>query len=71
MTKADFYSRFKTVVSAEEYEAQVLSSERRLLPVSAQAVLDGGEPTSDYWAFLCDQADVNDISETSEEESNQ
>lgn len=65
MTKADYYSRFKTVASAVEYENQVLSSERRLLPASAQAVLDGKEPSAEYWAFLCDQADVNDISETS------
>lgn len=68
MTKEDYYSRFKTVASAVEYETQVLSSERRLLPVSAQDVLDGKEPSAEYWAFLCEQADVNDISETNEEE---
>ena len=37
---------------AEAEETAILSVGREFLPPCALAVLDGGEPTAEYWAFL-------------------
>ena len=37
---------------AEAEETAILSVGREFLPPCAIAVLDGGEPTTEYWAFL-------------------
>jgi hypothetical protein len=40
-----------------EFENQALSIGREFLPVEVRIVMDGGEPTSAYWAWLCSQID--------------
>ena len=39
------------------HETACLSIGRNLLPACAVAVLDGGKPTPDYWAWLIEQID--------------
>ena len=38
-------------------EQAILSIDREFLPPCALVVLDGGEPTEDYWAFLISQTE--------------
>ncbi|MET0410418.1 MAG: hypothetical protein ABW217_03940 [Polyangiaceae bacterium] len=38
-----------------EFETQTLSAGREFLPPAAIAVLEGAEPTSEYWAILVSQ----------------
>lgn len=41
---------------ANAFETALLSAiERRYLPPCALAVLDGGEPTPEYWSYLIGQ----------------
>jgi hypothetical protein len=41
-----------------EFENQVLSAGRALLPPCAVAVLDGGEPSEEYWDFIAEQFEL-------------
>lgn len=56
--RTDFLSLFPNASAAVEFENQVLSIGRDLLPPAAVAVLDGAEPTADYWAFLASQVEA-------------
>lgn len=44
---------------AVELEQQFLSIGRAFLPQCAIGVLDGGEPTAEYWQWLCSQVEVS------------
>ena len=47
-----------TVNAKIEFEDQVLSAPRTMLPPCAVAVLDGGEPSDEYWQFLVEQFEL-------------
>lgn len=47
-----------TVNAKIEFENQVLSAGRHFLPPCAVAVLDGGEPSDEYWQFLAEQFEL-------------
>lgn len=47
-----------TVNAKIEFENQILSAGRMLLPPCAVAVLDGGEPSDEYWQFLAEQFEL-------------
>jgi hypothetical protein len=55
-TETDFRTMFSTLDHAKQFEDQALSAGREYLPPCAVAVLDGTPATSEYWAWLCDQA---------------
>lgn len=44
-----------TIGEKVEFENQVLSAGRDCLPPCAITVLDGGEPSEEYWQFLAEQ----------------
>jgi hypothetical protein len=48
-------------VNTEDY---ILSCGRECLPGCAIAVLDGAQPTADYWAFLLEQLAQIDLLDT-------
>jgi hypothetical protein len=50
-----FCDLFSSVFEAGEFESAVLSIGREFLPACALTVLDGGESTEEYWAFLASQ----------------
>ena len=51
--RLEFVAKAEEVGSyAEAEETAILSVGREFLPACAIAVLDGGEPTAEYWAFL-------------------
>ena len=50
---AEVCEAFGTDVLAEEQA--ILSVGREFLPAEALAVLDGGEPTAEYWGWLAEQ----------------
>ena len=54
--RAEFFAYATEIGStpiAEEHA--ILNAGREFLPACALAVLDGAEPTADYWAFLLAQ----------------
>ena len=57
MTRENFVSKFDSLTEAVEYEHATLNSGREFLPACAVTVLDGGEPTPEYWAWICGQVD--------------
>jgi hypothetical protein len=53
----DFYRLlFDNRTDAVEFENQALSIPRAWLPACAQAVLDGADPTPEYWDWLSQEA---------------
>lgn len=54
-TGADWEKANGSAFKAGEMEQQILSIGRELLPACAVKVLDGGQPTPEYWAFLLSQ----------------
>lgn len=56
-TRDEFLALFPSPSAAIEFEQQVLSIGRALLPPPALTVLDGGEATSEYWAWLIGQVE--------------
>jgi hypothetical protein len=55
MRKQTFYTLVGGVPEAQDFEERVLNSGREFLPKCAQDVLDGEEPTNEYWDFLTTQ----------------
>ena len=57
-TREEFIALARSVGSDPIAEEQaILSIDRAFLPECALTVLDGGEPTADYWAFLISQTE--------------
>jgi len=54
-SKQAFENMVPNIVARVAFEDSVLSCGREFLPPEALQVLDGGEATDAYWAFLCDQ----------------
>lgn len=54
-TREDFLSKFTTPTEAIAFETYVLGSGREFLPNHVHRVLDGQEPTAEYWEFLIEQ----------------
>lgn len=54
-TREDFLSKFSTPTEALAFETYVLSIGREFLPSHVHRVLDGQEPTAEYWEFLIEQ----------------
>jgi hypothetical protein len=55
VTRADFVALCGGEQDAMGSETEILGSGIEFLPPSARVVRDGGEPTSDYWIWLCAQ----------------
>lgn len=58
MTCEDFLGLFETTSDAIEFEHSALSIGDEFLPPEARAVRDhlaAGEPSGDYWSWLCSQ----------------
>lgn len=55
--EALFNALFPTRDDAKQFEDQALSAGREYLPPCAVAVLDGGTPTVEYWAWLAGQVE--------------
>lgn len=53
--RVNFRSLFGSDSAAWEFESAVLSIGREFLPRCALRVLDCGEASEEYWAWLCDQ----------------
>jgi hypothetical protein len=52
-----YVATFATLAEAVAYENATLSIGREFLPGFALAVLDGGEDTAEYWAWLTESAE--------------
>lgn len=50
--KAKYFDLAGSTTAAVEFEESVLQSGREFLPACALAVLDGEQPTDEYWDFL-------------------
>jgi len=62
-TREDYLGRFSNVESAVEYENTCLSAIEPCMegvPECAIRVRAGGEPTPEYWQWLCSQVDLQD-----------
>lgn len=53
-----FLRLFVTQQAALEFESNCLSIGRSLLPDCVIAVLDGAEPTEEYWSWLIEQVEL-------------
>ena len=56
-TREEFIQAVGNATDAVDFETQVLTIGRSLLPECAIAVLDGGEDTPEYWDWLISQFD--------------
>lgn len=59
-TRTQFLAQFATPADAIAFEDETLSIGSEFLPACAIAVRNGGEPTSDYYAWLLSQV-ANDL----------
>ena len=59
-TRDEYVGKFKTVSEAIRFEDHVLDSGHTHLPECAKAVMQGHEPTSEYWDFLLRQLNTSD-----------
>lgn len=57
MNRKDFVELFSGEAKAVEFENGALSIGDEYLPVFAQAVRDGLEPTEEYWQWLCNEVE--------------
>ena len=53
--RAAYLAHFSDKTAAVRFEEQALSIGSEFLPSCALAVRDGGEPSDEYWAWLCAQ----------------
>lgn len=58
-TRELFLAKFQTHTEAIAFETYVLGAGRDFLPRHAQEVLDGAEPTPEYWDFLIGQINTH------------
>jgi hypothetical protein len=56
-TRTQFLAQFSTVAEAVEAENQALSIGAEFLPECARTVLDGGDATAEYYAWLIGQCE--------------
>jgi hypothetical protein len=56
----DYFAAFPTQRNSLEFQEYVLQAGEEFLPYCALAVLDGEEPTSEYWDFLLQQLEESE-----------
>ena len=54
-TREDYVNLFSSAFKAGEFEQSVLGIGEEFLPECAITVLNDGEPSTEYWAFLANQ----------------
>jgi hypothetical protein len=59
-TREAYLALFASTAAAVEFENQALSIGREFLPASARRVLDGADPTPEYWSWLASQLEVSE-----------
>jgi len=52
MDRTDYIACFSSLKDAVEFEETILQCAREFLPACALVVINGDEPTEEYWAFL-------------------
>lgn len=61
-TRLEYVGKFKTLSEALLFEDRVLDSGLTHLPSCAKDVMEGQEPTSEYWDFLIGQLESSEDS---------
>lgn len=61
-TREQYTNKFKTLSEASLFEDRVLDGGGSYLPRCAKDVMEGHEPTAEYWDFLIGQ--LNEMSDS-------